>query len=727
MLLGVIGFTQELIKLPRLNSEIKLDGIVNEPAWDAIEPLPLVMYQPTYRGAITESTEIRVAYDDNYIYMSGRLYQNNPADIRANSLYRDRYSGDDTFAIVLDSFNDNENALWFFVNPLGTRYDFAVSNDAVGGFNAVNSDWNTFWDVATSITDEGWFAEIRIPFSSLGFQDDNGQVVMGLIVYRFIAVSNTRYVYPDIPPTWDRGSNKPSVAQDVLLENVYSKKPVYITPYILGGANQLSTLNNNTGRYELDTDRTNEAGLDIKYNLTSNLTLDITANTDFAQVEADDQQINLTRFSLFFPEKRQFFQERAGIFDFRLGGDSRLFHSRRIGLNEGQPIRIYGGARIVGRLGKWDFGFLNMQTAKSDSLPSENFGVLRLRRNVINANSDIGAMLTTRLGDDGNYNLAYGVDASLRLWGDDYLAFKWAQNLEKEIVDNNHFDALDASRFFISMQRQRFEGFAFETTVSWSGKDFDPGIGFDTRRDFLYAFNALNYQWFMKNHSSIRKIWFGNQTNTYFRNNDNSVESASTHPFVEIEANNGGSIQFFSNHFYEDVRDGFSLSTVVNVPLGKYGFHEAGLSLNAPEGWRLRPGLTAKSGSFYDGKKHTIQLSPTWNLSRFLELSGFYEINLLRFGKRDQSDNIHLARLRLNTALNNLVSLNGFLQYSSNADLIAINARFRYNFSEGNDLWLVYNEGLNTERTSMEFPASRRLPLTDNRTVMLKYTHTFIR
>ena len=340
--------TPERLTLPRLSQPIELDGLSTEPAWDTVAPLPVTMYQPTYRGTPTERTEIRIAYDGEYLYASGRFYDAEPDGIRSNSLYRDRYSGDDTFALVLDTFNDNENALWFYTSPAGVRFDQAVANDAeFSGGRPINESWNTHWDVATVQTDEGWFAEMRIPYSSLGFQDNNGRVVMGMIAYRFIARKNERHVFPAIAPNWNMGFAKPSVAQDVVLEGVASQKPLYITPYTLGGFSQNAVLNDPETAYDRHESFTRDLGLDLKYNLTNNLTFDATVNTDFAQVEADDQQVNLTRFSLFFPEKRQFFQERAGIFAFNFGFQDRLFHSRRISLNDdGEAVRIFTGGPV---------------------------------------------------------------------------------------------------------------------------------------------------------------------------------------------------------------------------------------------------------------------------------------------------------------------------------------------------------------------------------------------
>jgi len=320
------------MELPRIEGDITVDGRVTETAWDDLSPLPLTMYQPTYEGDIKEQTEIRVGYDDESLYVSGRLYDSDPDGIRTNTLYREDYSGDDTFAIILDTFNDNENALWLFVTPAGVRFDLAVSDDGGGA----DSNWDTFWTAEATQTDEGWFAEMRIPLSSLGFQADGDQVTMGLIAYRYIARRNERYIFPAIPPNWNLCFAKPSQARDVVLKNVKSERPAYFTPYALGGLDQEAQRTVDGSSFRQRRDVTREIGGDLKYNVTNNLTLDLTANTDFAQVEADPQRVNLTRFSLFFPEKRRFFKERASTFAFNTGGNDRLFNSRRIGLVDGE-------------------------------------------------------------------------------------------------------------------------------------------------------------------------------------------------------------------------------------------------------------------------------------------------------------------------------------------------------------------------------------------------------
>lgn len=714
---------QKPMTLPRLDGPITIDGRITEPAWQDVEPLPLTMYQPTYEGGVRERTEIRVAYDDEHLYVSGRLYDSNPDGIRANSLYRDRYSSDDTFAIILDTFNDNENALWFFTTPTGVRFDMAVSNDASGGFgNTVNDNWDTFWTAEATQTDEGWFAEMRIPLSSLGFQSDDDRVTMGMITYRYIARRNERYIFPAIPPNWSLGFAKPSQARDVVLKDVQSQRPVYVTPYVLGGIDQEASLTEDGSAYHQLRDVQREIGGDIKYNVTNNLTLDVTANTDFAQVEADPQRVNLTRFSLFFPEKRRFFQERASTFAFGTGGRDRLFHSRRIGLVEGEPVRIWGGARLVGRVGDWDVGVLNMQTAEDETLgvPSENFGVARARRRLFNPTSYAGGIVTTRIGADGSYNVAYGLDGVFRLVGDEYLTVKGAQTFDHEILRANTFDPLDATLGLIRWERRRSEGLNYQGTVTRAGADYRPDVGFITRRDFTEVSGRMAYGWFPAGSSSVRKVTPDVQGNIAYRNEDGTVQSARLRHAWDVEFNAGRTLSANGEIRVEDLREPLSFPEDATVPAGHYSFASVGLQHQAPEGPLFRTNANTSVGTFFDGWRWQTEVSPTWTPSRHLELGGTYQANLVRFPDRDQRFVAHVARGRVRVALNKRISTNAFLQYNSAADLTTADVRFRYNFGEGNDLWVVYNEGFNLDRDRRTPP----LPQTDARSVTIKFNYT---
>ncbi len=298
-------------------------------------------------------------------------------------MYRDRLAGSDHFEILLDTYSDNETAYIFNTISTGVRTDAAVANDATGGTISssawFNRNFNTFWDTKVSRDEKGWYAETRIPFSSLRFQNVDGEVVMGLTVQRKIARKLERLVFPNIPPENDWAFLKPSLAQKILIKGIKPTKTVYITPYLLSGTARTNMLNDSENGYEWDNNPEFDIGGDVKFSVTNNLTMDFTGNTDFAQVEADDQLINLSRFSLFFPEKRQFFQERSAVFEFRTGGLSRLFFTRRIGLtDDGMPVPIIGGVRLTGRINTWDVGALNMQTRNFNSFESENFGVFRI-------------------------------------------------------------------------------------------------------------------------------------------------------------------------------------------------------------------------------------------------------------------------------------------------------------------------------------------------------------
>ncbi len=707
---------QTPLSLTRITEAIKIDGLSDELAWQKIPPLPLTMYKPTYLGEPTERTEIRIAYDNDYLYCSARCYDGNPSDIRVNSLYRDRSSGDDRFGIILDTFNDKKSALQFWTTPAGIRGDKAIYKDG----KSDNKNWNTYWDVAAVQNEEGWFVEMRIPFSSLSFQDDNGRVVMGLIAYRDIARKNERLVFPALSP--ERGIDTPSRAHPVVLKQVHSQKPVYFTPYLVGGLEQTPTLNDAGTAYHLKNDFERSIGLDIKYNWTSNLTLDTTLNPDFAQVEADDQQVNLSRFSLFFPEKRQFFQERSGIFSFNFVGRSRLFHSRRIGIQDDEQIPIIGGARLVGRIGNWDIGFLDMQTARKDEIPTENFGVLRLRRQVLNSHSYAGLMVTNRIDEKGNYNSAYGIDGIFRLLGQEYLTLKWGQTFEDEIIKEKTFNFWDASMYLIDLTRRTDVGFDYRLTAARRGDDFLPGIGFTSRKDFTQLEGSFRYDWLMGKETSLRQVSpLQFSGDVAFRNEDRSVESANAEYAIDLQWKSGANVSMDLEMDYEDLKKDEDFPEGTIVPAGSYTAFEIKGGYDMPGGSLFRTDFDCSFGGFFDGWRFDFGVKPKWNVSRHLEMGSEYEINVIRFPNRNQGFNAHVVRLKTRAAFNTKASLNAFVQYSNISDQFSTNIRFRYNFGEGNDLWLVYNENLNTDRDD-DIP--RKL-LTKRRTLLMKYTHTF--
>ncbi len=741
LLAGSIASAQSTntLVLPRLQGPIQLDGLSDEPAWQAVEPLPLTQHQPVFEGTPTERTEIRIAYDDEYLYASGRFYDSDPGGIRGNNIERDGDSpGDDRFFLILDTFNDNETALGFITTPAGNRIDFSIANDAQiqrrPGQSQItlpgNTSWNTFWDAAAVRNNEGWFAEMRIPFSSLRFQDDDGDVVMGLITSRTIARKNETVSYPAIEPRWTFGTMKPSVAQDVILEGVRSRNPLYITPYALGGISQSYDLNETESDYERIDDPSQELGLDLKYGLTSNLTLDLTINTDFAQAEADDERINLTRYSLFFPEKRLFFQERSSIFNFATGMRDYLFYSRRIGLSDLGPVPILGGVRLVGRLGPWDLGFLDMQTSEARfetnegtavTIPAENFGILRLRRQVLNENSYAGGMLTSRLGPDGNDNYAYGLDATLRLFGDDYLTAIWAQTFNTQ--DLAVVESTDNYRLSTGWERRSRDGLAYNFNFSYQGKNYSPGIGYMTLRDYWGVGPRISYSWLPPEASRIYRYNIQLFNSLSYRNSDGALESARIGPSLNVEWKSGASARVWIRYRYEDLPEMLRMPENTTVPSGSYPFYDVEAYYQMPYGRLLRAGIDFNVGSFYDGSIVDVGFSPTWTVSRFLSLIGQYQYTIGSFPDRDQSFSTQLISLRVQARANTRLSANIFIQYNSSVDMVGINSRMRYNPKEGTDFYLVYNESLNTDRQQESDPT---LPLTNSRTILLKYSTTFL-
>jgi hypothetical protein len=496
-----------------------------------------------------------------------------------------------------------------------------------------------------------------------------------------------------------------------------------VTPYLLGGGDQTPVLRGFPelirDEWHTENDYTSEIGVDLKYSPTSNLAIDLTVNTDFAQVEADNQQINLTRFPLFFPEKRQFFQERASTFEFGTGGfTDRLFFSRRIGLDEGDLVRIYGGGRVVGRAGGLDYGVLNMQTGPGGGRSGENMGVVRLNQQVFNPFSSIGGMVTTRYGSNGEDNIAYGLDALVRPFGDEYVLLQWAQTFDEAIEEGS---AIDAGLIRAEWERRRDEGFSYSANYRRVGPDYQPGLGFQLRRDFSQYGGNLSYGWFPGAQSAFRSVRLFGTTGHYYRNPDNTAESRSYRPQLMLEWKSGAFLTIGEESSFESIRDEFPIADIT-IEEGEYWFHEANVSLRLPRGNLFRGEIKGSAGSFYDGTRRSAAFNPTWNVSRHLELGGGYEVNWLDFSDRGESTVTHLARLKLQVALNTKLSLNTFAQYNSLDDQTSINARFRYNFREGTDLWIVYNEGYNHTRDKGLDP---RRPLSAGRTLLVKYTHTF--
>ncbi len=721
--------------ISRLSQPVQFDGIPDEELWQPVSPLNMTMYQPVFGKDPSEKSDIRIVYDDEYLYIGARMFYQDATMVQSTSFKRDYLGmGSDWLGIILDTYDDKENALAFFTTPDALRWDAAILKDAVVSMPdqiPFNLSWNTFWDVKTNKNEEGWSAEIRIPLSSLRFQEKDGEVKMGVIAWRWIPSKNEINVYPAIPPNWGQFSYlKPSQAKETMFKGLKPDKPLYIAPYALSGLKSTYELNSGGTDYIRTNKPLFEVGGDIKYGLSANMVLDLTVNTDFAQVEADNEQINLTRFSLYYPEKRPFFLERSSIFDFNLGANNTLFYSRRIGLSDdGDPIRIYGGARIIGRVGKWDLAMLDMQTAPlnkkntdgiyEEILPSENFGVLRIRRQVINENSYVGAGFTSRIGANGNYNVGYGVDGIFRLFGQDYLDMKFAQTYETGTAASNF---LKPTRISLDWTRRSSKGLGYTVGYSYSGLNFNPGIGFEMMDDYYSAKAILLYGWIPGEKSKLysHSIRYNTRYAAYIPDGDLMTYSNT----VGWEFSTKNQWHGMVNLIYstENLKDSLILiEDKAFVLPGQYEFMNFMGMLSTPGSNPFMLMMTTSGGQFFDGWSFSARFEPVWNISKHFELGGTYGFDHAEFAERDMKMTNHIIGVKALYMLNTKLSVNAFIQYNTAEHGVVSNFRLRFNPKEGNDFYVVFNEGRNTSLTR-EIP---NLPLYNSRAVMVKYTYTF--
>jgi len=705
----------------RITGGIIFDGIPDEEVWQAIPALPMITLMPALGKEPSQASVVKIAYDDEYFYLSGILYYSDIKNMRAIGKKRDY--GDRSsciFGFILDTFNDRENAVAFFTNPNGIRTDGAIKNDCQNEGNDFNISWNTFWDVKTDINDNGWTVEFRIPFSSLRFQVKDGKTLIGILVTRWSPALPEMSNFPISSPKLSSPYYRASLSNVIEFDGLQSSKPVYFTPYVVGGVSQINKLNEAGANYVMNSDFKYDIGGDLKLSISNSLTLDLTVNTDFAQVEADDQKINLSRFSLYFPEKRVFFQEKSDVFDFSFLEGNNLFYSRRIGIYKQNSVRIFGGARLTGRVGKWDIGLLNMQTEKFMANPSENFGVLRVKRSILNPNSYIGAMITSRLGLDGNYNFAYGLDSQVRLTGDEYLTVKVAQTAEDGIQTRPL--EMAPTRLLVQWQRRNLVGFGYDLAYTYSGNNYNPGIGFERKLSFHGPVASMHYGWLPKGNTLLR--YYRLRFSGYNYWNTSSRLHETTHGnlnlYLEARKGFGGNVTAF--WFNEKLAHKLVLgNNQATVPSGNYSFYYVSLGYSSSRARNFSYSLSSTVGQFFDGWRTSFYVSPMLKAGSDFDFGLTYYLDYVDFRERDMRFTNHIVGFKALMTLTTSTSLALFTQYNSAINGIIANIRFRFNPKEGSDLYIVYDEGLNTIKGT-EIPS---LPFSKGRTVLLKYTYTF--
>lgn len=701
------------LSVPRLDIPVPLVATLPAEVWARMRPLPLVQFAPNPGAPMRESGEIRIAYDDMYLYVAGRFNDAEPDQIRANSMVRDAFSEDDGLNVVLDTYHDGTTAVWFLATPNGTRIDGAISDDAEGSrWNHMEYDMR--WDAVASRDAGGWSIQVRIPFRTLRFAERDGRVEMGLIAARVIGRRKERYIFPAIRPTAAKAQFKPSFAAPILLDGIHSSSGITLAPHVV--SDHLTRPVRGTGAAPVGETATN-VGLDVKYPLSTGSTLDLTLNTDFAQTEVDDQRVNLTRFSLFYPEKRQFFLERSGTFAFTTGGDDRVFYSRRLGLDaSGQPVRILGGERVVGRSGPWDVGALEMHMAASGSAAATTAAVMRARRTIANPYSYLGAIATFSGPGLADSRRTGGIDGVLKIGQDVFLGGQMAATSGGADSTASGGGAWSRAVARIAVERRRRTGLGASAAVSYIGRGYAPALGYVARNGTTSVDETVTYGWFRPGRE-LQETTVGLTGQVVRGISSDRVETVLLQPSATLRWANDAQARLSVDLRHEFLASGFALSPTAAIPSGSFTFGELDLLASTAPGALLRMSVEGQAGRFFDGQHGLLAVRPSWNPSPFLELAAEAELNRARFPGRRETLNADLARLRLRVSSSTATSVTGSVQYNRVASTVSTSLRVRHSFREGTDLFLVYND----DREITDVPALSTAAAATARYYAVKY------
>jgi hypothetical protein len=679
----------------RATGEINLDGSLDETAWnDAPLATDFVQSDPNEGADATYDTEVRVLYDEEALYIGVFARDEEPGSLIVADLKKDfNTANSDGFTVILDTFRDERNGYMFSTNPAGAKFDSQVSNE--GREN--NTNWDGIWEVRTRIVETGWYAEIKIPFRTVKFRSGDPQS-WGINFRRKMRRLNEDSFWSPVPRIYD--IERVSLAGSVNgMQGVRPGKNIRVKPYALGSANTVPG----------STDGDYDVGLDVKYGVTSGLTWDFTVNTDFSQVEADEQQINLSRFNLFFPEKRDFFLENSGIFQFgasdRMGGgggggrqnaaaDMLLFHSRRIGLSEnGDAIPILAGTRLTGRQGRYSIGLLNIQQREYESAagfitPTTNFMAVRMRRDIL-ANSDIGAVLLNKEENGAGYNRVAGVDANFRfgfLSLNGYVAKTFSP---QSVEPGSGSDTAVRGSFNYQSRVWQFRGH-----FNGIGERFNDEMGFVPRQGvnnvLLYTGYTWRPSWFQKfGLRETRPHW---QMDFYQRQNGLGLESRYQDFHWPFTFNSSTFVEIGVNPNVEEIRAPFTInsSRSVQVLPGRYDFNEYFVLWRGDTSAPLSFEARYSNGEFYDGYRRGYTIGPVIRVNEKFNGSVNLQINDIEL--TGGSFVSKLVTSRVNYNFNTQMFVNALLQYNTDSRQWSSNLRFNIIHRPLSDFFLVYNE-----------------------------------
>ena len=705
---------QATMRAIRLLAGIEVDGRLDEPVYDAVAPVSDFIQQlPDEGAAATERTDAWVMFDDENFYVAGRCWDSAPpGEWVATEMRRDAFNmlNNDLFGFLIDTFYDRRNALLFYANPLGGFVDQALTNEG-----NPNRDWNPVWDVKTDRFDGGWTIEMVVPFKSLRYRPARDQV-WGIQLRRTVMRKN-EWAYLTLIPISAAGFGgrggvfRVSAAGTLVgLEAPPAGVHLEVKPYAIGGLTPAGADPADPGAApERRFDGDGKVGVDLKYGITQNLTADFTYNTDFAQVEVDEQQVNLTRFNLFFPEKREFFLEGRGIFDFARGsfrtarslrrgsvlggGDApTMFYSRRIGLQGGQAVPILGGGRLTGKVGAFDVGALNIQTgneAASGALDT-NFTVLRVKRDILRRSS-IGALVTNRslsLSGDGS-NQAYGADAVFSFFDSVNLLGYYAKTRTTGATGR---DASYQARFDYGADR-----YGLEVDHLLVEDNFRPEVGFLRRRNFRRTSLSGRFSPRPRSIESVRQFVL-EASHDYFLTADTGLlETRQNQVAFQTELEN-------SDQFGVRLSDSFELLQTpffpsggdVAIPVGGYRFADARLTYALGPQRLLNGRVEVATGGYFDGEITSVDLGRgRVDLSSRLSVEPSVSFNWIDLPAG--SFRTDLVRARMNYTFSPRMFFSGLLQYNSANRTLGTNLRLRWEYSPGSELFVVYTEEQDTD------------------------------
>ncbi len=698
------------IRAVRLNEALVLDGRLDDPIYHDTLPIDgFVQQEPREGEPATEKTEVWVAYDDDAMYVGARLWESDPSRRVMSDMRRDATNlyNNDHFALMIDTFNDRRNGYVFYANAQGGMADSQVANE-----NA-NTDWNTIWETRSADFDGGWTIEFRIPFRSIRFQE--AARIWGINFRRNVRWKTELSFLSAVPVSYgSNGLNRASSAATLVgLETPARPRNIDVKGYALG-----SSLTNRAARPAVSNQGDAEFGLDAKWAATQSYIFDATYNTDFAQVEDDEQQLNLTRFSLQYPEKREFFMEGEQFFGFgtQSGAPGNnpeipvIFFSRRIGLENGGVVPIVGGGRLLGRSGRNQIGVLQMRTGDVPTLNAvaTDFTAMRLQREILRR-SRIGLIGTRRAPSaNGSVNYAYGVDAVLQFYQNVQFVHYVAKT-ETRGRSGNDFSS--RNRFVWNADR-----WGIDTEHMFAGEDFNPEVGFLRRPEgFQHLKGNFRFSPRPRNIPGVRKVFYSVNVQYFTDPSWEKVESRDQQATFRTDFNNGDRTQFEVSRTYEAIEEPFTLAKGVRVPAGGYSWQQVQGSFTFGPQRRISGTATAMHGSFYDGTMTEM----SWR-SRVEFSPRFYAEPTITINHVDVPwgrGYSNLVSSRLTYTLTPRMFVSGLVQYQTRTDSVSTNARFRWEYRPGSELFVVYSDGRST--------LTRGIPDVQNRSFVVKVTRLF--